>query len=82
MGSLGGIFVHFFDDMLPLIVEDEVVCSESFDDCCNRRISVIINLIMSGLGIFTQARPDVATESQDIKRRSLTESLHLLDVAI
>ncbi len=67
-GSLEGIFIRFFDDTLPLIVEDEVVGDESFDDCCTRRISVIINLILSGLGIFAQARPDVATKSHDVKK--------------
>ncbi len=67
-GLLKGIFVQFFDDMLPLILEDEVVGNESFDDCCARRINVIINLILSGLGIFAQARPDVATESHDVEK--------------
>jgi hypothetical protein len=81
-GLLEGIFIQFFDDTLPLIVEDEVVGNESFDDCCTRRISVIIDLILSGLGIFAQVRPNVVTESHDIKMRSLIESLHLLAVAI
>ncbi len=54
--------------MLPLIVEDEVIGNESFDDCCTRRISVIINLIPSGLGIFAQARSDVVTESHNVKK--------------
>jgi hypothetical protein len=65
--SLEGIFIQFFDDMLPLIVEDEVVGNESFDDCCTRRISVIINLVLSGLGIFAQGRQDVA-ESHNIEK--------------
>ncbi len=30
-GSLEGITIQFFDDTLPLIVEDEVVGNESFD---------------------------------------------------
>jgi hypothetical protein len=67
-GSLEGINISFFDDTLPLIVEDEVVGSESFNDCCTRRISMIIDLILSGLGIFAQARADVATKSHDIKK--------------
>jgi uncharacterized membrane protein YczE len=62
------IFVQFFDDTLPLIVEDEVVGNESFDDCCARWISVMINLSLSGLGIFAQARPNVGTKSHDIKK--------------
>ncbi len=49
--SLEGIFVQFFDDTHPLIVEDEVIGNESFDDCCTRRI-MINDLILSGLGIF------------------------------
>jgi hypothetical protein len=31
-------------------------------------MSVIIHLILSGLGIFAQARLDVATESHDVKK--------------
>jgi hypothetical protein len=65
---LEGVFVQFFNDTLPIIVEDEVVGNESFDDCCTRRISVIIDLILSGLGIFSQARPNVATKSHDVKK--------------
>ncbi len=29
---------------------------------------MIVNLILSGLGIFTQARPDVAAKSHDVKK--------------
>jgi hypothetical protein len=67
---LEGIFVQFFDDTLLLIVEDEVVGNESFDDCCTRKISVIIDLILSGLGIFAPARPTVETESHDVKKET------------
>ena len=67
-GSLEGIFVQFFHDTFPLIVEDEAVGNESFDTCFTRWISVMIDLFLSGLGIFAQARPDVATESHDIKK--------------
>ncbi len=67
-GSLKGIFVQFFDDTLPLIVKDEVVGNESFDNCFTRQISVIIGFILSGLSIIAQARPDVATESHDVKK--------------
>jgi hypothetical protein len=66
--SLEGINILFFDDMLPLILEDDVVSNESFDDCCSRRKSVLIDLVLSGLGIFAQARPNVATESHDLKK--------------
>jgi hypothetical protein len=57
MGSLEGVFVQFFNDTNPLIIEDEVVGNESFDDWYTRRISMIIYLILSGLGIFAQAGP-------------------------
>jgi hypothetical protein len=67
-GLLEGVFVQFFDDTLPLIVEDEVIGNESFDDCCTRRTSMIIDLILSGLGIFAQVRLDVATKSHDVKK--------------
>jgi hypothetical protein len=59
-GSLEGIFIYFLND--------EVIGNESFDDCCTRRISMIINLILSGLGIFAQARPNVATKSHDVEK--------------
>ncbi len=65
-GSLKGIFVQFLNDMLPIIVEDKVFGNESFDDCSTGRISMIVDLILSGLGIFTQARPNVAAKSHDI----------------
>ncbi len=55
--------------MLPLIVEDEVVGDESFDNCFIRWISVMIDFILSGLGIFPQARSDVATESYNDKKK-------------
>ncbi len=67
-GLLEGVFVQFFDDTHPLIVEDEVVGNESFDDCCTRRISVTIDLILSDLGIFAQARPNVATKSHNVEK--------------
>jgi hypothetical protein len=68
MGSLERIFVQFIDDTLPLIVKDEVIGDESFDNCFTRQISVMINFILSGLSNFTQTRPDVATESHDVEK--------------
>jgi hypothetical protein len=67
MGSLKGIFVQFLNDTLPILIEDEVIGNESFDDCSTGRISMIVNLILSGLGIFTQAMPNVVAESHDVK---------------
>ncbi len=55
--------------MLPIIVEDEIIGNESFDDGSTRRIRLIVDLILSGLGKITQARPDVAAESHDIKKK-------------
>jgi hypothetical protein len=67
-GSLEGVFAQFLDDALLLIVEDEVVGDESLDDRFTRWIGMMINFILSGLGIFAQARFDVATKSHDIEK--------------
>ncbi len=67
-GLLEGIFVQILDDTLPLIVEDEVLGDES-DNRFTRWISVMIDFILSGLGIFAQARSDVVTKSQDVKKK-------------
>ena len=66
--SLEGFFLQIFDDALFLFVEDEVIGNENLDNRFARWISVMINFILSGLGIFAQARSDVATESNDIKK--------------
>ncbi len=68
MGLLEGVFVQILDNVLLLIVEDEVIGNESLDDRFTRWIGMMINFILSGLGVFTQARYDVATESQDVKK--------------
>ncbi len=68
MGSLKGIFAQFLDNTLPIVVKDEIVGNESFDDGSTRSISMIVDFILSGLGIFTQARPNVAAESQDVEK--------------
>jgi hypothetical protein len=67
-GSLEGVFVQILDDTLLLIVEDEVVGDESLDDRFTRWIGMIIDFILSGMGIFAQARSNVATKSHDIKK--------------
>jgi hypothetical protein len=67
-GSLEEIFIQFLDDTLLLIVEDEFAGNESFDYHFTRWISVMINFILSGLGIFTQARSDVVTKSHNVKK--------------
>ncbi len=68
MSMLEGIFVQILDDTLFLITEDEVVGNESLDNHFARWISVMINFIWSDLGIFAQARSDVATKSHDVEK--------------
>jgi hypothetical protein len=65
---LQGFLVQILNDVLFLVIEDEVVGNESLDNHFARWISVMIDLILSGLGIFAQARSDVATESHDVEK--------------
>ena len=65
---LEGVFVQILDEALLFIVEDEVVGNESLNDRFTRWISMMIDFILSGLGVFAQARSDVATESHDVKK--------------
>ncbi len=67
-GSLEGVLVQILDDALLLIIEDEVVGDESLHDHFIRWIGMMINFILSGMGIFAQARSNVATKSHDIKK--------------
>ncbi len=67
-GSLEGVIVQVLDDALLLIVHDEVVGNESLDDRFTRWVSMMNDFILSGLGVFTQARSDVATKSHDVKK--------------
>ncbi len=67
-GSLERVIVQVLDDALLLIVEDEVVGDESLDDRFTRWISVMIDFILSGLGVFAQARFNVATRSHVVKK--------------
>ena len=66
-GSLEGVIVQVLDDALLLIVHDEVVGNESLDDRFTRWLSMI-DYILSGLGVFAQARSNVATKSHDVKK--------------
>jgi hypothetical protein len=68
MGLLEGVFIQIIDDVLLLIVEDEIVGDESLDDRFTRWIGIMIDLILSGLGVFAQARSNVATKSHDVKK--------------
>jgi hypothetical protein len=65
---LKGIFAQFLGNTLPVVIKDEIVGNESFDGSNTGRISMIVDHIFSGLGIFTQARPDVVAESHDVKK--------------
>ncbi len=67
-GSLEGVFAQILDNALLLIAEDEVVGVESLDECFTRWIHMMINFILSGLGIFAQARSDVATKSHNVEK--------------
>ncbi len=67
-GSLEGVFVQTLDDALLLIIKDEGVGDESLDDSFTRLISMMIDFILSGLGVFAQARSNVATKSNDVKK--------------
>jgi hypothetical protein len=67
-GSLEGVFVQILDNALLLIVDDEVVGGKSLDDRFTRWIGMMINFILSGLGVFAQARSDVVTKSHDVKK--------------
>ncbi len=67
-GSLEGVFIQILDDALLLIIEDEVAGNESLDDRFNRWIGMMIDFILSGRGVFAQARSNVATKTHDIKK--------------
>jgi hypothetical protein len=67
-GSLEGVFIQILDNAPLLIVEDEVVGDESLDDRFTRWIGMMINFILNGVGVFAQARSDVATKSHDVKK--------------
>ncbi len=54
--------------MLLLIVEDEVVGNESLDDHFIRWTGMMIDFILSCLGIFAQARSNVVTESHNVEK--------------
>jgi hypothetical protein len=67
-GLLEGVFVQILDNALLLIVEDEVVGNESLDDHFTRWIGMMIDFILSGLGVFVQAMSDVATKSHNTEK--------------
>ncbi len=67
-GSLEGVMVQFLEGALLLIIKDEVLGNESLDDHLARWIGMMIDFILSGLGVFAQARSDVATKSHDVKK--------------
>ncbi len=68
--SLEGVFVQILDNALLLIVEDEVVGNESLDDRFTRWIGMMINFILSGLGVFAHDQFSVNTMSHISKMSS------------
>ncbi len=66
-GSLEGVIIQIFDEALLLIIEDEIAGNESLDDRFTRWLSMMIDFILSGLGIFAQAGSNVASESHNVK---------------
>ena len=67
-GLLEGVIVQVLEDALLLIVEDEIVGDESLDDRFTKWLGMMIDFILSGLGIFAQVRSDVVTKSRNIKK--------------
>ncbi len=55
--------------MLLLIIENEVIGEESLHNCSTRRVGVHVNFLLSGLGVFTQARPNVAAKSHNVEQK-------------
>jgi hypothetical protein len=51
-GLLEGVFIQTLDDVLLLIVEDEIVGDESLDDRFTKWLGMMIDFILSGLGVF------------------------------
>ncbi len=51
-GLLEGVFIQILEDTLLLIIEDEVVGNESLDDRFPRWISMMIDFILNGRGLF------------------------------
>ncbi len=57
----------FFEDVATFVIEDKVVGSEHFDDACSWWVDMVINFVLGGLCIFTDARSDETGEGQHIK---------------
>ena len=51
-GLLEGVFIQILDGVLLLIVEDEIVGDESLDDRFTKWLGMMIDFILSGLGVF------------------------------
>ncbi len=64
-----GIQRQVLDNAFLLVVEDVVVRDEGLDDLMTRWMSVVINLILGGLGVFAQTRTDVTAEHHDVKEK-------------
>jgi hypothetical protein len=54
---------------LLLIKEDEVIGDKSLHGCSTRWVGMHVNFLLSGLGVLTQARPNVVAESHNMKEK-------------
>ncbi len=58
---------HFFKDMAVFVVEDKVIGSERFDNACSWWVGMVIDFVLGGLCIFTDARSHEAGKGQYIE---------------
>ncbi len=58
-----------FDDSSTLVVEDVIVANKGLDHLVARRVSMIIDLVLGGLSVFTQSRTNVTAERHNVKEK-------------
>jgi hypothetical protein len=61
--------IQISDNTLPFIIEDEVVGNKSLHGCSTRRVGMNANFLLRGLGVFAQARLNLAAKSIKLNRR-------------
>ncbi len=66
-----GIQRQVLDNAFLFVVEDVVVSDEGLDDLMTRWISVVIDLILGGLGVFALTRTDVTAERHYVKEKAV-----------
>ncbi len=62
-----------FDDSSTLVVEDVIVANKGLDHLVARRISVIIDLVLGGLSVFTQTRTNVTAERHNVEEKVVNQ---------